>query len=520
MMEYSGQSLGKRAISGFAWTGLSQTVIQMIQFGVTIALARLLFPEDFGLVGMAAVFTEAIGMLSGLAFAPAIVQRKELREEHLCTGFWAGVITGLILFLAAVVSAGPLADFYGRDIIAHIVILSSVGFLTGPVGSVHRALLTRDLEFRKLTLSEIGATVASALVSILLALFGFGPYSLVLGALAGTAVSSVILWFLHPWKPGLLFERRAFRELFTYSKSVLGNDLVNYLGANVDYLLVGRFLGAHVLGVYTLAYRLVTIPLQKISGVITKVTFPTFSILQDDDRRLQEAYIKTVRLLALIAVPALALLGTTAPDLITVVFGEKWLEAVVAVRVLIFVGMLKSVGTLVGSVVLAKGRPDLEFKWNLALLPLLGIGIYFSLPYGIKGVSFAYLIIYSAFFPVVMRLTNSTIGLSDLRYYRAYIPAAVTSALMMLSVVLYYHYLLEPVDAGSLGKLVSGASIGILVWIMSLEYLFRHDRAELVSVLGEMSPGSVKFLLAPVERGDLMKTVRVIFGRRTKGQEG
>jgi PST family polysaccharide transporter len=519
MIKNSGHSLGKRAISGFAWTGLSQLAIQVIQFGVTIALARLLFPEDFGLVGMAAVFTEAIGMLSGLAFAPAIVQRKKLREEHLSTGFWAGIIAGLILFLAAAASAGPLADFYGREIIAHIVILSSVGFLTGPFGSIHRALLTRELEFKKLTLSEIGATITSAAVSISLALFGLGPYSLVLGALVGTVTSSTILWFLHPWNPVMMFSWKAFRELFSYSKNVLGNDLVNYLGANVDYLLVGRFLGAHVLGVYTLAYRLVTIPLRKISGVISKVTFPTFSILQDDDRRLRDAYVRTVRLLALISVPALAILGMTARDLIVVIFSEKWLEAVVAVKVLIFVGMLKSIGTLVGSVVLAKGRPDLELKWNLALLPLLGVGIYFSLPYGIKGVSYAYLIIYSAFFPVVMRLTNATIGLSDLRYYRAYMPAFITSALMMLSIMIYYHYLLEPLDVGSLGKLMSAASVGILVWIISLEYLFPRDRDQLISVLEQVSSGAAKFLLAPLDRGDLFKTVRPLFGRLTRGIE-
>jgi len=513
MMEDSGQSLGKRAISGFAWTGLSQMAIQVIQFGVTIVLARLLFPEDFGLVGMAAVFTEAIGMLSGLAFAPAIIQRKKLREEHLSTGFWAGIIAGLILFLAAAASAGPLADFYGRDIIAHIVLLSSVGFLTGPVGSIHRALLTRELEFKKLTLSEIGATITSATVSISLAFLGLGPYSLVLGALAGTATSSAILWYLHTWRPVMMFSWKAFRDLFSYSKNVLGNDLVNYLGANVDYLLVGRFLGAHFLGVYTLAYRLVTVPLNKISGVITKVTFPTFSILQDDDRRLQDAYVRTVRLLALISIPALAILGMTARDLIVVIFSEKWLEAVVAVKVLIFVGMLKSVGTLVGSVVLAKGRPDLEFKWNLALLPLLGVGIYFSLPYGIKGVSIAYLIIYSVFFPVIMRVTNSTIGLSDLRYYRAYVPAVVTSVLLILSIVFYYHYLLEPLDVGSMGKLLSGASVGILVWIIVLEYLFPRERDELISVLEQVSPRSVKILLAPIDRGDLLKTVRPLFGR-------
>jgi O-antigen/teichoic acid export membrane protein len=497
-MDSQSQSLGRRAISGFAWSGLSQTAVQLIQFALTIALARILFPEDFGLVGMAAVFTEAIGKLSGLALAPAVIQRKKLLEEHLSTSFWTGIVSGVFLFLCGIIAAKPLAAFYGREIIAPITILSSAGFIAGSIGNIHRALLTRELSFKKLTLSEIAATISSALVSILLALLGYGPFSLVLGALAGTATSSIIMWFLHPWKPKLAFSRDAFMDLFGYSKNVLGNDLVNHLGANVDYILVGRFLGAHLLGIYTLAYRLVTLPLTKVSGVITKVTFPTFSLIQDDDRRLQDAYLRTVRLLALISLPALALLGVTARDMISVTFGEKWLESVTAVRVLIFVGMLKSVGTLVGSVVLAKGRPDLEFKWNLVLLPLLGAGIYLSLPYGIEGVSVAYLIIYSCVFPVIIRLTNSTIGLEDLKYYRSWVPAAVTSTVMIASVLLYDLLILDQMHVGEIGRLVSKTAIGLLGWLLSLEYLFPLYRNELVSVFEQVSPAGMRFLLAPV----------------------
>ncbi|MFQ6103602.1 MAG: MOP flippase family protein [Candidatus Glassbacteria bacterium] len=498
-MADSGQSLGRRAISGFAWTGLSQTAVQTIQFGVTIVLARLLFPEDFGLVGMAAVFTEAIGTLSGLALAPAIIHRKKLQEKHLSTSFWAGIGTGALLFIAAIVASKPLSMFYGREIIAPIVILSSIGFIAGPLGGIHRALLTRELAFKRLMMTEVGATVSSASISILLALLGFGPYSLVLGGISGTITSSTLMWFLHPWRPGMVFSRAAFGELFKYSRSVLANGLVTYSWTNIDYLLVGKYLGAHLLGLYTLAYRLITIPLNKLSRVITKVTFPTFSIIQDDNSRLQYAYTRTVRLLSLISFPALALLGTTAHDLILVVFGERWLEAVVAVRVLIFVGMLKSVGTLVGSVVLAKGRPSLELGWNLVLLPLLGLGIYLGLPYGIAGVSVAYLIVYSGFFPVVMRLTNSTIDLSDARYYRSYIPAVVTSALMILSILAYDHFVLMPCKVTSYGRLASCASLGTLGWLFSLEYLFPRDRCELIGVLEQISPSIIRFLFVRVD---------------------
>lgn len=499
-MEHNSGSVGRRAISGFAWTGLSQAAVQLVQFVVTIVLARLLFPEDFGLVGMAAVFTEAIATLSGLALEPAVVQRQELEEDHLSTAFWTGILTGVLLFLVSALSARLVSLFYHRDIIAPLIILSSIGFVVGPTGAVHRALLTRGLEFKKLSLAEVGATISSALVSILLAFLGAGPMSLVLGALAGTVTSSSLMWYLHPWKPRLAVSSRAFKELFGYSKSVLGNGLVTYLGANVDYLLVGKFLGAHLLGLYTLAYRLVTIPLNKVSRVITRVTFPAFSLMQDDERRLQEAYTRTVRLLSLISFPTLVLLGLTAGDLVTVLFGAKWADSVTPVRLLVLVGMLKSVGTLVGSVVLAKGRPDLELKWNVVLFPLLGLGIAASLPYGIVGVSAAYLVIYTAFFPIVIHLTNATIHMRDAKYYRAFTPALSTCGLVVLFVLFSHVVLLDRIGVAGAGRLASDAAVGLLAWLVSLSSLFPRERVEIFSILQEVSPRSLGFLYRRVGR--------------------
>lgn len=495
------ESVGRRAVSGFAWTGLSQAVVQLVQFGVTIALARILFPEDFGLVGMAAVFTEAIGTLSGLALEPAVVQRRELRGDHLDTGFWTGIGVGILLFLAALTVAEPLASFYDRDVVSTIVIISAVGFVVGPAGGMHRALLTRELAFRKLTVAEIGATISSAVVSVALALLGFGPFSLVFGALAGTATSSSLMWILHPWRPGRAPSRKAFGELFLFSRSVLGNGLVGHFGANIDYLLVGRFLGAHLLGIYTLAYRLITIPLNKVSGIITRVTFPAFSLMQDDDARLQDAYTRTIRLLSLISFPALVLLGISSRDIIIVVFGQKWIQAVVPVRILLAVGMLKSVGTLVGSVVLAKGRPDLELKWNLVLLPLLGAGILFGMPYGLVGVSLGYLIVYVGCFPFIIRITNSTIAMSDRRYYGAFVPALITSLILALGVTGYHVLVLDSVVTGPGGRFVSDAAVALLAWILSLEALFGREKAELLAVARQVVPLRFRFLLEPLDNG-------------------
>jgi hypothetical protein len=167
----------------------------------------------------------------------------------------------------------------------------------------------------------------------------------------------------------------------------------------------------------------------------------------------------------------------------------------VPVRILLLVGMLKSVGTLVGSVVLAKGRPDLELKWNLALLPLLGGGILAGMSRGLAGVSLGYLVVYVCCFPVIVRITNSTIALADRRYYAAFVPALVTSLVLVLGVVSYRTLVLDHIAVHSAGRLASDACVALLAWILALEVLFGREKEQLLGVGRQVVPRRLRFLL-------------------------
>ena len=268
-----------------------------------------------------------------------------------------------------------MQNFFREELVQPILIVSSINFIVGSFSVVPRTLFVKSLNFKKLAIVEISATFISGMLSILLAINGYGVWSLVLGGLSSSFISVLILWRLSPWRPSYKFSILHFKELFAFGSHVMGSSVLNYVDTNVDYLVVGKMIGASALGYYTLAYNLITFPLNKISTIVTRVTFPAFSIIQDDNKALQNGYLKAVRYISLITFPMLAGMFVVAPEFIVVVYGSKWAPMILPLQILCLAGALKSIGTTVGTILLSKGRADIQFKWNIFTVIVLTIAV-------------------------------------------------------------------------------------------------------------------------------------------------
>ncbi|MCG7847617.1 MAG: MOP flippase family protein, partial [ANME-2 cluster archaeon] len=402
-------NLRKSTAIGILWTGISQLSTQVFRFIVIIILARLLHPEEFGIVGLAAIFIGFISTVNELGMSAAIIQRKDVDETHLSTSFWASVGTGITLFVLTVLVSPLVADFFQEDLVQPILIITAIGLVIGSFSVVHRALLEKSLDFKKITITEVCAAYVSGIISILLAISGYGVWSLVFGGLVGNFISVIILWKISAWRPSLKFSFAHFKELFGFGGHVMGSRLLNYIDSNMDYLVVGKLLGAVALGYYTLAYHLITFPLHKISIIVTRVTFPAFSTIQDDNDTLRKGYLKVVRYISLITFPMLAGMFVVAPEFVVVVFGTKWAPMILPLQILCLAGALKSVGTTVGSILLSKGRADIQFKWNILTAILLPIAVLLGANYGIVGVAAAITVMTISLFPIIQMITNKLI---------------------------------------------------------------------------------------------------------------
>lgn len=476
----------QKSVKGVGWNGISQITRQGFQFIVTAILARLLLPSEFGLVGMAAIITGLILSVRELGLSAAIVQRKELDHLHLSSSFWANVGAGLILFGVCSAIAPYAARFFKREIVAPILIVSSFGFVISSLGIVHRAALLRNLEFKAVALAEIGTSVGYGVTSVLMAVLGFGVWSLVYGTLFGSLVGVILWWTGFKWRPAFRFSRQKFFELFRFGANVMGSGLVGYFGQNVDYLVIGRRLGASPLGIYTLAFKLISFPLTRISYMITGVTFPAFSRMQDDDRRLRHAYTKTVRYISLMTFPILAGMMVLAPQLVRVVYGPKWIGAIIPLRIMCVVGMLKAVGTTVGSVLMAKGRPDIEFKYLLLLLVGMVTAVIIGSFHGVVGVAIAVTLLTVIAFPVIQAITNRLIGLSFKEYFTSLWPAAFATAIMAGSILVYKSVIIRFLPGKSLLVLLSSVGLGVLLYWGTLKLMGIEEMRQLPVLLSEM----------------------------------
>lgn len=477
-------SLMKSATRGVLWSGISQFSTQMYQFLVMIILARVLFPEDFGIIGMAMIFTGLIQTINELGLSAAIIQKKNINDNHLSTSFWISLGSGIILSMITIVISSYIADFFKNELVGAVVSVLSIGFIIGSCGIVHKSLLQKNIEFKKIAVTEISASITSGTLSIILALFGFGVWSLVFGTIINNFIRVVLLWKVCTWQPSLVINLKDFKELFSFGAHVMGSNILNYFDSNVDYLLIGKFLSATALGHYTLAYQLSTFPLMKISTIVTSVTFPAFSIIQDDNDILRNAYLKVIKYISLVTFPLLAGLIMVAPDFIPMVFGEKWMPMIVPLQILCVSGALKSVVTTVGSILLSKGRSDIQFKWNVFTAIMLPIAILIGIRYGITGVAMAITIMSFLFFFIIQSIANNLIILGFSDYFKALYPATIGSMFIIISILIYqkssiYNHL-------DLFSLISSITMGFLLYILVIRIVAKDIFREIKFLICNM----------------------------------
>ena len=414
-------------------------VMTALRFITLAVLAHLLSPSDFGLMGMIMVVIGFAQAFADMGISNAIIHRQDATKDQLSSLYWLNILAGIIVFFVVCASAPLVVGFYHEPRLYHPLYLTAVIFLITPFGQQFQILMQKELRFNELAKIEIAAPIVNSAVAIVLAFSGFGVYSLIWGQLAGTTTKVLMLLRtgLRNWRPGFHFSRRDLRGYLSFGLFQMGERSINYLNSNLDYLLIGSMLGAKSLGYYTLAYNLIIRPSSLINPVITKVAFPVFSRMQNDTAKLKRGYLKVLQLLSTVNFPIMAGLAVVAPIAVPVIFGEKWLPSIILIQILAIVGLLRSTGSPVGSLMLAKGRADLGFKWNLALTVTQIPGLYVGAKLGgTVGVAIAFAIlmcIYSVFNYII--LIRTMLGPCLHEYITSMWPSLWMSAAMAVAVL-------------------------------------------------------------------------------------
>lgn len=462
------ESLKDRVTRGVAWNGAAKVATRGFQAVVTVILAHLLSPADFGIVGMTAVFTGFVAMFSELGMSAAIVQAGEVDDEQLNTVFWFILAAAAATWAVSAAGAGAVAAFFKQPLLAAIVPVSAAGFVIGALNTVPAALLSRRLDFRSIALANIWGAFAYGAASITAAMAGWGPWSLVAGGLLMAAARTVVLCVKGRWLPGLAMTWRRFKPMLRFGVKTVGVSFADYARANIDYLVIGRFIGAAPLGQYTIAFKLADFPRARLTPIFTEVAFPAFSSVKDEAERVRNAYLRGVRLVSLTVFPLLAGAAALAYELIVVVYGGKWRPAVFPARVLLLMGMLLAVGQIASTVLLSKGRPGLQLMMSAGYTLAVGAFVLLALPYGIDGVAVAVSAGTVLYFAVLLRFAHREIGVPIASYGEAVRPALQGCAALTVALVVLGRFATGPLGLSDAAWLLLGTAVGAIAYLIGI----------------------------------------------------
>jgi len=423
-------TISARIRSGVAWKAASQITVQLSRIVVVLILARTLSLHDWGLAFEVLVFSGFVVVFTDNAFGTALIQRRKLHKGDRSTVFWLSAGVGLALALLGIALSGPLADYYGEPRVRPLFTAVSVGFLISALGTTQMALLAREMRFRRLELRQIAATLVGAVAGITIALKGFGPWAIVGQQLVEATMSTVLLWCLTPWHPSLRFSGASLGRLGSFAGYVFGENLLYQAGRNLGTLVMGGVLRASAVGAFALASNVILVPFTRIAGPLQQVFFPAFSRMNGDRERIADVWIRATRLIAMFAMPALVGLAIVAPEFVDVVLGPKKAAVAPLIQILAWVGLVQSLQTLNGEVLLALNRARTLFRftafWFVVTLGAFAVG----LPWGVKGVAVSYAISTTLVEPVRAYITTRALGIPLMRFVGSFSGVAQATAIM------------------------------------------------------------------------------------------
>jgi O-antigen/teichoic acid export membrane protein len=383
-------TLKQKTITSLGWSTAGSFGKQGIQFLISVVLTRLLVPEDFGLLGMILVLTGIATLFNDLGFGAALIHKKSLEERHLSSVFWLNLGVGLFLTTFIIAIAPLVASFYREPQLVSLTRVVAINFFVGAFGIVQKNLFSRHMQFRELAAIDFFAVLFAGCIAITMAFSGFGVWSLVAQLVSLTVLSVLLLWVRSKWHPQFIIQWQAIKELWPFSSNLLGSQLLNYGVRNVDYLLIGRYIGSWDLGIYTRAYTTMLLPINQVTAVVGRVMFPALSRIQDNVSKVKQVYLYSNRMIALITMPLMLGLIVTARPFVLTFFGPKWEAVVPILQVLCLVGVRQTLGSTVGWIYQSQGRTDIMFRWSILSFVVTVVAFVIGLRWGIIGVASAY----------------------------------------------------------------------------------------------------------------------------------
>lgn len=465
-------SLASQSIKGAFWSAVERFSLQGIQFVIGIILARLLSPSDFGLIGMLAIFLSISQIFIDCGFSNALIRLKNVSDEDYGTAFLVTFLISGVCFVVLFLLAPFVSRFYQIPELEPVMRVVSVSIIINALFTVHKVRLTREIDFKTQSKVSLIAALVSGALGIFLAFSGFGVWSLVWQNLANAFLNLLLFSIVLKWFPKPCFSKASFGELFSFGSKLLVSSLIHSVYSNMYNIVIGKFFTAANLGFYTRADHLASFPSSNVASILSRVTYPILSKLQDDAEKLLDVYKKYLQLSCFVVFPLMMGLCALAKPVILILLGEKWSGTVLLMQILCLGLMLDPICNINLNILYVKGRSDLVLRLEIIKKTIAVAILIASINYGLVGMCVGRAVygVVSTFLNMIY--TKNFIDLNIFQQVRLILPSYLLSVFMACCI--YCSILL--LDAYWLQLLV-GTIVGIIVYLL-IAIIFKMDAFE------------------------------------------
>jgi O-antigen/teichoic acid export membrane protein len=439
--------LGRRSARAGVVTIASQIFKFVISTASAIVLARLLTPQDFGLIAMVAILVNFVGMFQYMGLSTATIQWAELNHRQVSTLFWINVALSTIIMIGMIALSPAVAWFYQESRLIWITIGYSLSIFFSGLEIQHEALLNRQMRFGVLAIIDVVSLVIGLAAALLAAWYGAGYWALVINQLAMTLARAIGVWSACRWRPGLPARGAGVRPMLSYGGNFTGTNLMIYFSRNLDNTLIGKFWGSQQLGLYNKAYQILLLPLQQIAAPIANVATPALSRLAEEPERYREAYLNIIEKMAMLTMPGVVFMIATSDWLVLFLLGPQWVETGRIFMLLGIAAVIQPVSRTCWWLFATQGRAREMFHWSLIGGMIAIASIIAGLPWGAVGVAAAYAVTDLCLYtPLLFWYAGRKGPIRTPDFYRTIAPSACASicALAVLLVSRQWLALIHP----------------------------------------------------------------------------
>jgi len=380
----------KTTLTGLRWSTVNQLSSQGLTFIIAIVMARLLSPNEFGLIAMISVVIGYGKVLSDFGISSAVIQNNKASSSYINTAFVLNLILGWSVAFTILILAKPISLIYQIDILYDITLWLSLSYFISPLGTISSALLSKKLDFKLLFFASFFSALLSGILGIYAAYGGQGVWSLVIKSISNTSLSVLFYFIFAKWLPNFSIKRNHIRSIIDFSLPLLGSRTLFYITNNVDSFLIGKYLGQTSLGVYNRAYSLMNVPTNIVTKIVSSVLFPSLSLIQKDIQKVREVYLDAIKMIATITFPLATIGFILSEEIIMILIGSQWIDVIPLFQILIFLGAIRSISSLNGVIYTSQAKNKLQLNVNIVTRTLFILLLFVGVKYGLKGIALAY----------------------------------------------------------------------------------------------------------------------------------